>query len=367
VKKRSAQVADVRFIDATRVFRGMWKPAVDSVALEVRSGELMVLTGASGSGKSTLLRMLAGLEPLDRGRILIDGQDIARVAPDKRGVSLLAQGFALFPHLTVAENIAFPLTMRKVSAKTAGARVGQFAELCGLAGHLGARPDTLTVDLRQRAIMARAMVTKPRVICLDEPLAGASVPVMLRDRTPIATLQRESGITMLYATCSSTDARAIADRIAVLDRGVLHQVDTPHTVFEQPGTVAVAEFVGAPPMNLIPAVVAEGTARIGDLNVPIRADQRAALVGDQVIVGLRPDDLLVGAAGAGIRATAVLVKDSGREYLVHARIEVPGGTADVVLRHTAGPVPVLGEAFVVGVAVERAHLFDAATGKRLPA
>jgi multiple sugar transport system ATP-binding protein len=359
-------VADVRFVEATRVFRGMWKPAVDAVTLDVRAGELLVLTGASGSGKSTLLRMLAGAEPLDRGRILIDGQDVARVAPDKRGVSLLAQGFALFPHLTVAENIAFPLTMRKVSAKTAGARVGQFAELCGLSGHLGARPDTLSVDLRQRAIMARAMVTKPRVICLDEPLAGASVPVMLRDRTPIATLQRESGITMLYATCSSTDARSFADRIAVLDRGVLHQVDTPHTVFDQPGTVAVAEFVGAPPMNLVPAVVADGHARIGGIAVPIRPRQQAALTADRVIIGLRPEEMLIGAAEHGLRATAVLVKDSGREYLVHARIEVPGGTADVVLRHTSGPVPVLGENFVIGVEVERAHLFDAATGRRLP-
>lgn len=358
-------MADVRFLEASRVFRGMWKPAVDAVTLDVKAGELLVLTGASGSGKSTLLRMLAGAEPLDRGRILIDGQDVSRLAPDKRGVSLLAQGFALFPHLTVAENIAFPLTMRKVSAKTAGARVGQYAEMCGLSGHLGARPESLSVDLRQRAIMARAMVTKPRVICLDEPLAGASVPAMLRDRTPIATLQRESGITMLYATCSSTDARVIADRIAVLDRGVLHQVDTPHTVFEQPGTVAVAEFVGAPPMNLVPADVSEGYARIGEVAVPISRRQQEALSGDRVIIGLRPEDLLIGSALHGVRATAVLVKDSGREYLVHARIGVSGGTADVVLRHTAGPVPMLGENFMVGIAVDRAHLFDAATGRRL--
>ena len=415
-------MADVRFIDATRVFRGSWKPAVSGVGLEVRDGELMVLTGPSGSGKSTLLRMLAGLEPLERGQILLGGQDLARVSPDKRGVALLAQGFALFPHLSVAENIAFPLTMRKTSAKAAQSRVAQLAEQCGLLGHLNDRPEGLSADLRQRAIMARAMVTKPRVICLDEPLAGASVPAMLRDRTPIATLQRESGITMLYATCSSTDAWSIADRIAVMDRGVVHQVDSPHTVFEHPGTVAVAEFVGAPPMNLIPAVIVDGAAQLGELHIPVAAKQLEALTGDRIVIGLRPDDLLIGigaggstststntstststnagsgagsstgagAAGDGtstptgaanaalgtaapdrsatvsIRATAVLIKDSGREYLVHARIQVPDGLADVVIKHTTGPVPLLGEEFMMTATVDRAHLFDAATGQRLP-
>ncbi|HEV2635434.1 MAG TPA: ABC transporter ATP-binding protein [Actinocrinis sp.] len=361
-------MAEVRFIDATRVFRGSWKPAVAGVGLEVRDGELVVLTGASGSGKSTLLRMLAGLEPLDRGQILLGGQDLARVAPDKRGVALLAQGFALFPHLSVAENIAFPLTMRKTSAKAAQSRVAQLAEQCGLAGHLADRPESLSVDLRQRAIMARAMVTRPRVICLDEPLAGASVPAMLRDRTPIATLQRECGITMLFATCSSTDAWSIADRIAVMDRGVVHQVDSPHTVFEQPGTVAVAEFVGAPPMNLIPAVVRDGSALLGSLRIPVAAEQLDALSGDRIVIGLWPDDLVIGpgAGAAGIRATAVLIKDSGRDYLVHARIEVPDGSADVVIRRATGPVPLLGEDFMLTATVDRVHLFDAATGRRLP-
>ena len=359
-------MAEIRFIDATRVFRGSWRPAVAQVDLDVRNGELLVLSGPSGSGKSTLLRMLAGLEPLDRGRLLIDGQDLARVAPDKRGVALLAQGFSLFPHLTVAENIAFPLSMRRTSAKAVSSRVAQLAELCGLDQHLDARPEALPVGLRQRAIMARAMATRPRVICLDEPMAGSSVPVLPRDRVPIATLQRESGITMLYATCSSTDAWAIADRIAVMDRGVVQQVGTPHQVFEEPGTVAVAEFVGSPPMNLVPALVSGGAARIGELLLPIGQDRLAALTSDRIVVGLRPDDLLIGHGSGGIRATAVLVKDSGREYLVHARTEVPGGTADLVIRRTSGPVPLLGESFVVGADLDRVHLFDAETGRRLP-
>ncbi|MBC3842559.1 ABC transporter ATP-binding protein [Streptacidiphilus sp. 4-A2] len=289
-------MAEIRFIDAARVFRGSWRPAVADVGLDVRDGELMVLNGPSGSGKSTLLRMLAGLEPLDRGQLLVDGKDVTRIAPDKRGVALLAQGFSLFPHLTVAENIAFPLTMRRTSAKTVSNRVGQLAELCGLDRHLGARPDTLPVDLRQRAIMARAMATRPRVICLDEPLAGSSVPLLPRDRGPIATLQRESGITMLYATCSSADAWAIRP-----DRGDGPRPGAPgghpHQVFEQPGTVAVAEFVGSPPMNLIPALVRSGSARIGELLLPVGPERLAALTSDRIVVGLRPDDLLIGHGG----------------------------------------------------------------------
>ena len=361
-------MAAVRFVDATRVFRGSWKPAVAGVGLDVRDGELMVLTGPSGSGKTTLLRMLAGLEPLDRGSILIGGQDTAGTAPHRRGVALLAQGFALFPQLTVAENIAFPLSMRRTSARTVAARVDRLARLCGLEQHLAARPESLSAELRQRAIMARAMAARPGVICLDEPMAGAGATATLRDRTPIATLQRVCGTTLLYATCSSTDALAVADRVAVMDRGVVHQVGTPRQVFEEPGSVAVAEFVGSPPMNLVPALVAGDTARVGDLPVPVGPAQRAALTSDRIVVGMRPDDLLIGAADGpgGIRATAVLVRDQGREYLVHARIEVPGGTADLVIRRTSGPVPLLGESFVLGAAVDRVHLFDAATGRRLP-
>ena len=220
-------MGEVRFVDATRLYRGMWKPAVDAVGLEIRDGELTVLAGPSGSGKSTLLRMLAGLEPVDRGRVLIDGQDVSRLAPDKRGVSMIFQGFALFPHLSVSENIAIPLTMRKASGKTVGARVAQAAQQCGLTGHLNARPDELDHDLRQRTTIARAIVNRPRVVCLDEPLAGSGVPPALRARTPIAALQRELGITMLYATCSTTDAWVFADRVAMLDRGAL-QIGRAH-------------------------------------------------------------------------------------------------------------------------------------------
>jgi multiple sugar transport system ATP-binding protein len=388
-------VAEVEFVDVTRVQRGMWRPVLERVDLRVRDGELMVLTGVSGSGKSALLRALAGADQLNSGRVLIDGRDVTRMAPDKRGVSMLAQGFALFPQLSVRDNIAFPLTMRKNSAKAVTARVAAIAERCGVADYLTARPDALNFDLRQRAMMARAVAGEPLAVCVDEPLAGSGVPMMMRERTPIATLQREFGVTMLYATCSSTDALAIADRIAVIDRGVLHQVGTAAEVFERPATVAVATFVGQVPMNVIPAVHQDGFARVGGLRVKVGSAQAEALTSDRILIGLRPEDLYLGAltaspddpdldlnarthtdlvdpadsgpeTAASLRAVAVLIKDSGREYIVHARMEGPDGPVDLVVRHPRGAPPVRGENLLITPNPSAAHLFDAGTGRRLP-
>ncbi|MEY9856528.1 multiple sugar transport system ATP-binding protein [Catenulispora sp. GAS73] len=360
-------MADVRFLDATRVFHGAWRPAVDGVSMDVRDGELLVLTGPSGSGKSTLLRMLAGLEPMDRGSVLIGGKDVGRAAPDKRGVSMIFQGFALFPNQTIRENIALPLTMRKNSAKSAAARVQQVAELCGVADHLNSKPDSVGYDVRQRTTMARAIVRRPDVVCLDEPLAGSGVPLMMRGRSPIAALQRELGITTLYATCSSVDAWSIADRIAVLDSGRVQQVGTPTEVFSKPATIAVAQFLGEPGMNLVTAVAADGVVRLGGLAVGLSSTQSSALTGSRVVIGIRPEDLSIGAEAEGVRATAVLVRDTGRDYLVTARAVVDGEESDLVIRHGGGPVPAKGESVVLGVRAGAAlHLFDAGSGARLP-
>jgi multiple sugar transport system ATP-binding protein len=413
-------VAEVELVDVTRVQRGMWRPVLERVDLRVRDGELLVLTGASGSGKSSLLRALAGADQLNSGRVLIDGRDVTKVAPDKRGVSMLAQGFALFPQLSVRDNIAFPLTMRKNSAKAVAARVAAVAERCGIADYLAARPDALNFDLRQRAMMARAVAGEPLVVCVDEPLAGSGVPMMMRARTPIATLQRDFGVTMLYATCSSTDALAIADRIAVIDHGVIQQVGTPAEVFDRPATVAVAGFVGQDPMNLIPAVYQDGFARVGGLRVKVGPAQAKALTSDRILIGLRPEDLYLGAPAAphplhdndaddhndqaptptnptrlptpgstltlapdpdpdfesdtktkpkttaGLRAVAVLIKDSGREYIVHARMDGPDGPVDLIVRHPRGAPPIRGENLLITTTAPAPHLFDAGTARRLP-
>lgn len=373
-------MAEIELVEVTRVQRGMWRPVLERICLTVSDGELLVLTGASGSGKSALLRALAGADPLSAGRVLIGGRDVTKTAPDKRGVSMLAQGFALFPQLSVRENIAFPLTMRKTSAKTVAAKVQEIAERCGVAAHLAARPDALDFDLRQRAMMARALVGEPLAVFVDEPLAGTGVPMMMRARTPIATLQREFGVTMIYATCSSTDALAIADRIAVLDHGVLQQVGTAAQVFERPRTAAVAGFVGEHPMNLVPALYRDGYARIGGLAVKLGEAQAQALTGERVLIGLRPEDLglarnpgvargsgdAVEVGGGALGAVAVFVKDSGREHIVHARTQGPDGPVDLVVRHSRGAAPNRGDQVLITANPSVAHLFDAGTGLRLP-
>jgi multiple sugar transport system ATP-binding protein len=190
---------------------------------------------------------------------------------------------------------------------------------------------------------------------------------MMRGRSPIAALQRELGITTLYATCSSVDAWTIADRIAVLDSGRVQQLGTPAEVFSKPATIAVAQFLGEPGMNLVTAAVSDSVARFGGLAIALTATQHSALTGDRVVIGVRPEDLAIGAEADGIRATAVLVRDTGRDYLVTARTVVDGEESDVVVRHAAGPVPVKGESIVLGVRAGAAlHLFDAGSGARLP-
>lgn len=365
-------MAEIEFVDVTRRRRGLCRPVLDRVSLRIVEGELMVLTGASGSGKSALLRALAGADPVESGRILVDGRDVTRLARERRGVNLLEQGFALYPGLSVRENIALPLTARrKASAKTVAARVAAVAERCGVADQLAARPDALNADLRQRAVMARALAGEPAVACVDEPLAGSGVPVMMRRLTPIATLQREFGVTMLYATCSPTDALAIADRITVLERGAVQQVGTAAELLERPATAEVAGFVGEVPMNLLPAVHQDGYARVGALSVKLGAAQAGALTGDRVLIGLRPEDLRLGGESGegeagGLRAVAVLIRDAGRAYLVHARTEGPDGPVDLVVRQPDGAPPVRGENLLVTANPAAAHLFDARTGRRLP-
>ena len=281
-------MADVRFTAATRVLPGMTRPAVDGVNLHVRDGELMVLGGAPGSGKSTLLRLLIGLEPLDTGRLSIGGTEVTRAFADRRSVSLVFEGFTLLPHLTLFENIALPLQLRRASAHTVRAGVAQAAKTCGLDSPLSVRPEGLPFETRLRAILARAIVRRPEVVCLDEPLVGAGSGPDTDCITVIRDLQRTLGVTMIYATCRSADALALADRVAVLDRGKLHQVDRIRAVFDRPATVQVAQFAGPALINLVRAPVVDGSARLGTVTVALTENQLRSLTGSQVLAGLSP-------------------------------------------------------------------------------
>ena len=243
-------MAEVRFEQATRTYPGGEAPAVDALDLTIADGEFMVLVGPSGSGKTTALRMLAGLEEVDAGAVLIDGRDVSDDAPKRRDVAMVFQNYALYPYLTVAANIAFPLRMAKVPRAERDARVRDVAELLELTPFLERKPGQLSGGQRQRVAMGRAIVRKPRVFLMDEPLSNLDAKLRVQMRADIAELQARLGITTVYVTHDQAEAMTLGHRVAVLKDARLQQCDTPRVLFDRPANTFVAGFVGSPAMNL---------------------------------------------------------------------------------------------------------------------
>jgi multiple sugar transport system ATP-binding protein len=359
-------MADVRFTAATRLPPGAPRPAVDGLDLHVRSGELLVLAGASGSGKSTLLRMLSGLEPVDSGRISIGGRRLADLPRDRQWVSLVSEGSALLPTLTLYDNIALPLRLRRTPDRTARAAVARAADACGLRAPLSLHPDGLPFETRLRTTLARAVVRRPQVLCLDEPLAGPDACAEADSVAVIREAQRALGVTVIHATCRSADALALADRVAVLDHGRVHQIGRPRAVFDRPATATVARFAGPALVGLVCARVAMGTAWLGSFPVALTARQRSALSGDRVLVGLNPDRLLLVPTSPAIRATVVRVERDGRFHAVCAVARLDSTTACLRVARVTGQPPAVGDRVLIGAPPSGFNLYDPATGDRLP-
>ncbi len=243
-------MAEVRFEQATRTYPGGDVPAVDALDLAIGDGEFMVLVGPSGSGKTTALRMLAGLEEIDAGAVLIDGRDVSDDPPKRRDVAMVFQNYALYPYLTVAANIAFPLRMAKVPRAERDARVREVAELLELTPYLERKPGQLSGGQRQRVAMGRAIVRKPRVFLMDEPLSNLDAQLRVQMRADIAELQGRLGVTTVYVTHDQAEAMTLGHRVAVLKDARLQQCDTPRVLFDRPANTFVAGFVGSPAMNL---------------------------------------------------------------------------------------------------------------------
>ena len=359
-------MADIRFTGATHVPPGAARPAVDSVDLHVRDGERLVLAGAPGSGKSTLLRMLSGLEPPDSGQLAIGETRLADLPPDRQWVSFVFEGFELLPNLTLFDNIALPLLLRRTPEHTVHAAVARAVDACGLTGALSLCPDEVPFETRLRTMLARAVVRRPAVVCLDEPLVGPDSCAGSDATAIIRETQRALGVTMIYATCRSADALALADRIAVLDSGRIQQVDRTRALVARPATLAVAQFAGPALIRLIRARVVNGNIRLGTLTVALTGNQVRGLTASHVLVGLDPARLLVGLAGPGIRATAVQVKDAGLFHVVRAVAELDSGPVELEATHVPGTPPGVGDRIVIGLPPQAYHLFDATTGRRLP-
>ena len=318
----------VRYDFATRFYPGTPRPAVNELDLDVEDGELLVLVGPSGSGKTTALRMLAGLEPLDGGRVWIGERDVTDVHPRDRDIAMVFQNYALYPQLDVAQNMGFALKQHGVPKAERMERVREVAKLLDLEPFLDRRPKNLSGGQRQRVAMGRAIVRRPQVYLMDEPLSNLDAKLRVQTRTELAELQTRLAVTTVYVTHDQVEAMTMGHRVAVLRDGELQQCDTPSTLYRAPANLFVAGFIGSPAMNQL-SVAATTPLRIAGANVHV-GGRLDGVVGDQVVVGFRPEALRVGAGPISGRIRAV--EDLGSEVFVHALIEHEFEDATLVAR-----------------------------------
>ena len=348
---------------ATLQLEGLCKSfgAIDvlhGIDLTLAAGEMLVIVGASGCGKSTLLRLVAGLEAATAGRICIDGRDVTKVDPSQRDIAMVFQNYALYPHMTVAENMAYGLRIRGMKKPAVATRVRQTADLLGLGALLARRPRELSGGQRQRVAMGRAIVREPKLFLFDEPLSNLDAALRVQMRAEIRQLQRRLGTTSLYVTHDQVEAMTLGDRLLVLHQGVAVQFARPMEVFARPATVYVAGFIGAPAMNFLVAM-----PEPDGLAVRLAGGHRLILpqripTGSGVTIGIRPEQVALD--GAGLALKVELVEPLGSETLVHGRLA--DGSPLMVKRAAALAVD---EVLHVGLPTEALHVFDAATGQRL--
>ena len=358
--------------------------AVDDLTLSVHDGELLVLLGPSGCGKTTALRLVAGLEELTEGTVSIGKQVVNEVDPKDRDVAMVFQSYALYPHLTVAKNIEFPLRQRGVDKEERAAKVKRAADTLGLSALLGRKPAQLSGGQRQRVALARAIVREPLVFLMDEPLSNLDAALRVQTRADIVELQARLSTTTLYVTHDQVEAMTMGHRIAVMSEGKLQQVATPESLYNRPANTFVAGFLGSPGMNLIKGMLVEsgpsgtGTGQEGGggpgtlcvafpgASVPLPGEVAAVMrgAGPDVVLGLRPEAVHLSADGS-IGASVVIVELLGAETHVICTTET--STRLIVRQGAEAPKPAIGESVRIAVAADpRAyHLFDAATGERL--
>jgi len=358
-------MASVTFEAASRIYPGTTAPAVDKLNLVVNDGEFLVLVGPSGCGKSTSLRMLAGLEEIDAGRILIGDKDVTNVAPKDRDIAMVFQSYALYPHMTVAENMGFALKIAGKSKEERDKRVRDAAKLLDLEPYLDRKPKALSGGQRQRVAMGRAIVREPQVFLMDEPLSNLDAKLRVATRTQIAALQRRLGITTVYVTHDQVEAMTMGDRVAVLKDGLLQQVDTPRNLYDNPANAFVAGFIGSPAMNLLVAPVVGGKAKLGNLEIAVPAS-----AGASVTVGIRPEGFAP--ASSGFDVLVEVVEELGSDAFVYGKpadssVKFANATdegAQVIVRWDPKNPPRPGQTVTVSANQSSVHLFSATTGER---
>ena len=388
-------MAGVRYVGASRVYAKGVTPAVDALDLDIQDGEFMVLVGPSGSGKTTALRMLAGLEPLDGGRIEIAGRDISDVQPKDRDIAMVFQNYALYPSKTVAENMGFALKMQHVHKEERDRRVREAARILDLdESLLDRKPKALSGGQRQRVAMGRAIVREPKVFLMDEPLSNLDAKLRVQTRSQIAELQRRLGITTVYVTHDQVEAMTMGNRVAVLSGGKLLQCASPRELYDNPVNQFVAGFIGSPAMNLLNAPLTDGGATLAGSVIPLSPGIKAAAARDkltELVIGIRPEHMHLpegtgseSSAGAstvssGLPADAtttstvlngevLLVEELGADALLHVRLAEGGGpvVGSTVVARTEGRNPKApGQRVAFRVQPEDIFAFHPTTGARL--
>ncbi|CAN7312331.1 ABC transporter ATP-binding protein [Knoellia sp. LjRoot47] len=366
-------MATVKFDEATRIYPGNDTPSVDRLNIDIQDGEFLVLVGPSGCGKSTSLRMLAGLEEVNGGKIWIGDRDVTNLSPKDRDVAMVFQNYALYPHMSVADNMGFALKIAGTDKAEIRKRVEEAAKILDLTQYLDRKPKALSGGQRQRVAMGRAIVRSPQVFLMDEPLSNLDAKLRVQTRTQIASLQRRLGVTTVYVTHDQTEAMTMGDRIAVLKDGILQQCATPREMYDSPANVFVAGFIGSPAMNLVSVPVTDGGVKFGSHTLPVARDALSD-GGTNLIVGVRPEDVEVGSEGNGLELTVDVVEELGADAYVYgtptdSAIKLEGGDDALVkpfiARVDGRRVPMKGEKIWVQPNASHMHVFNAESGARL--
>jgi len=366
-------MATITFDQATRLYEGSERPAVDSLDLDIGDGEFLVLVGPSGCGKSTSLRMLAGLEEVNAGSIRIGDRDVTDLEPKDRDIAMVFQNYALYPHMSVADNMGFALKLAKVPKDDIRKRVEEAADILDLRQYLDRKPKALSGGQRQRVAMGRAIVRHPQAFLMDEPLSNLDAKLRVQTRTQITSLQRRLNTTTVYVTHDQVEAMTMGDRVAVLKDGILQQVDTPRNLYDTPVNVFVAGFIGSPAMNIFDAQLENDGVNIGGVIVPLSRSELNALKAENATtatVGFRPESVHLVSQGEGFPIVVDLVEELGSDAFAYGHIGSAGSEVKVtdrptIIRVDARRPPTMGSTIYLQIRQGEEQVFSPTTGLRL--
>ncbi|MDO5372281.1 MAG: sn-glycerol-3-phosphate ABC transporter ATP-binding protein UgpC [Corynebacterium glutamicum] len=362
-------MASVSYRNATRTYPGAPKPAVDSFNLEIADGEFMVFVGPSGSGKSTALRMLAGLEDVTEGSISLGDREITETPPKDRDIAMVFQNYALYPHMTVADNMGYALKIQGMKKDERLKRVREAAEILGLEPYLDRKPKNLSGGQRQRVAMGRAIVRRPSVFLMDEPLSNLDAKLRVQTRAEISALQKRLGVTTVYVTHDQVEAMTMGDRVAVIKDGMLQQVDKPLSLYDAPANLFVAGFIGSPAMCLLDGEVSEHGVKVGDSVISVPREVLNRATGKEVVIGIRPEKFTLDYSGGSIKMVIDSVEQTGSDTYLYGKLQGSESTSNadrVLIARVAERIsPNIGEVIELGMSETSLHIFDRKTEERI--